>query len=74
MVGEYDVIATKHLICFPRARGVFERASCFTLYGYLFPGTYLGGIDSGPNCFIDDLDIISEWQQIQEFVSQSAGR
>ena len=66
------LIATKHLVYDPEYETVYSRHSTSSIIfcgkQLTILGQFLGTIHD-PQVFIVDLDIIAEWQVLQDFVS-----
>ena len=61
------LIATKDLVCSDFG-GVYARTGFYTDYnGQLRPGQRLGEVRDGPDLPVDDLDIVDQWRQLQEW-------
>lgn len=75
---EIRLIATRHLVLVINFGWVYERSGCHVenYFGLpvFCPGECLGFITSGPDLPIDDLDIIHEWSDLQDYVSSKSRR
>ena len=69
------LIATKHLVLDPVYESVYDRATSKLVDvcksgNCMILGQLLGhSLRRGPDVFISDLDVIQEWQWLQEFSS-----
>ncbi len=66
-------VITKHLVYQSPRQAVVDRES-YRIGPVLYGSGYLGKLWDGPLLPIDDLDIIEEWKDLQEYVSTTAGQ
>ncbi len=70
------LIETEHLVCDPDYGTVWARGDTRIINicgeSFCIVVHYLGSLRGGPDSTTDDLDIIQEWRDLQEFVSSNA--
>ena len=67
-----QLVTTRLLVCNPETGTVWHRGYSL-INGLWFPfGEFLGNVWTGPEVFIDDLDIIEQWQWLQELLASTA--
>ena len=63
------LVVTEHLVYHTVSGAIFSRFGCaMHPMGYMLYGQFLGTLED-PQVFITDLNIIAEWQVLQDFVS-----
>ncbi len=65
------IVVTKHLVLMERTKVVLDRSACYMhpVLEICVPGLFVGTVQGGPEPSIDDLDIVQEWRDLQEYAA-----